>query len=258
MARLYRLIASNKANYVFCNEEVISITDPFKSLEEVDFVTCRYNNQFEFLNTLDKDVFISNKDYVSIQYTHNKENKYLHPLFGCPSMINIINQLKEINTYVDGHPVKYKIVPYDNPFFQRKLAEFYYYLGSEPRLFFSEVYGDKTPKELERLVYLYYDGKGKEFYTLEDEYEWKELKNKIELEFSRYKIFRGYLIYMDRYLKKHPELIRKSFEKTNKTAVTEINDLPFDPYEKEEFLTEKEYEQVIPNGDEWYHAPKRF
>lgn len=258
MARLYRLIASNKNSAGIYNEEVVNQTDSFRTLEEVDFVTCCYDNQIDFLNMLDCDGIVSNKNYISIQYKHNKENRYLHPLFGYPNMINIINQLKEVTTYVDGHPVKYKIVPHDNPFFKRKLEEFYYYLGDEPRLFFSEVYGDKTPKTLERYVYLYFNDIGKDFYTLDDEYEWRDLKTKIELEFSRYKTFRGYLIYMDRYFKKHPELTRKSFDTNKKADAVELNKLPFDPYEKEEFLTEEEYESVMPNGDEWYHAPKRF
>lgn len=255
MARYYRLVASVKSGYGFSNEEVIQTEEPFTSLEEIDIITCSYLNQEEFIKSLEYEGWISGKNWISIQYTKQKENRYLHPLFGYPNMKEIIKNLKQVTDTKDGHPITYKIIPHDHPFFQEKLKELYYYLGNEPGEFFSEVFDKNPPKYLEKLVYNYYDMKKKEFDTLEDEYEFKDLSSKIELEFSRYKIFRGYLIYMDRYFKKHPEAVRVNFHE-------KIEDIPIKKeeettYDYEEFLTDEELETVVPQGDEWLYGPKK-
>lgn len=255
MARNYRLVASVKEKYGFSEEEVIETDEPFKSLEEIDIITCSYFSNEDFVRSLECDGWISGKNWISIQYTKQKENCYVNPLYGYPNMVEIIRNLKQVTDTKDGHPITYKIIPHDNPFFQEKLEELYYYLGNEPGEFFLEVFNNNPPKNLESLVYNYYELKEKEFDTLEDEYEVKNLSSKIVQEFSKYKTFRTYLICMDKYFKKHPNAVRVNFHK-------KIEDIPMEKeeettYDYEEFLTDEELETVVPQGDAWIYGPKR-
>lgn len=248
MARYYRLVASVKEENGFRDEEVIQTEEPFKSLEEIDMITCTYLHQDEFIRDLEYEGLISGKNWISIQYTRQKENCYVQPLYGYSNMKEIIKSLKQVTDTKDGHPVTYKIVPHNNPFFQEKLTEFYNYLGEEPNKFFSEVFNNHAPKTLEKLVHNYYYIKGKELDSLEDEYELINLSTKIVQEFSNYKVFRTYLIYMDRYFQKHPEsVVVHSYEKEEKELT----------YDYEEFLTDEELETVVDPGDTWLYGPKR-
>ena len=211
----------------------------------------------EFIKELEKDGIISNENWLSISYQHNKKTRYRHLLFGHSAVMNIIDNLQEVTIFKDGIPIKEKIVPHDNQFFQSKFQEFLHYLGKEPRMFFTEVYGDNTPKYLEMLVYNYYDSKGEIFDNLEDERNWNSLFDKIKLEFSKYKTFRGYLIYMDRYFEKHPEMEREIPKPKVQLSFSECD---YEDYgnETEEFLTEEEYNNATPEGDDWYNGPKRL
>ena len=193
----YKLIDSIKTKYGFYGERVLNAGDPYKSLEEIDYITCDYDDMIDFVQELRRDGITIFKNCV---------------------------------------PIKEKILPHDNTFFQSKFEEFKYYLGGEPRMFFAEIYRDNSPGYLETLVYNYYDGKNKEFDSLEDERDWKDLLDKIKLEFSRYKVFRGYLVYMDKYFKNHPELERVNLNPQISTT-TNINTDDILEYDNEEFLT---------------------
>lgn len=252
MARHYKLVASFKNNYGFYNEQELELGDAVTTLEEMDYITCRFEDQSQLISLLEKDGLISGKNNLSISYNHNGKKNYLNPLFGYPEMMGIIDNLEEVVSFDNGHQTKYKIVSHKSPLFKQKLEEFYSLLGDEPARFFEEIYKDKAPKYLEKFVYNYYDNKNRPVDTLEDEYELRDLKRKIELEFSRYKTFRGYLIFMDKYMKKHPELSIDEKTPNTKMEVEDTTD-----YDDEEFLTKEEIEEMA-KGDDLYHGPKRL
>lgn len=255
MARHYTLTACYKNKYSFINEQELEIGESITSLEKMDEITCRYVGSGQLIDLLEKDGMVSGKNHLSITYTYNKERHHIPPLFNHPEMLTVIPNLKEVTEFKNNQPITYKIIPHDSYVFQEKLKEFYQLLGDEPALFFSEIYQDKAPKYLENLVYNYYNNKSKNSESLEDVYELQDLKEKIELEFSRYKIFREYLIYIDKYLKDHPNFIQKPIEE-NYSNNAKANTYIYDECD-EEFLTSEEIEEMA-KGDDLYHGPRRF
>ena len=254
MATHYKLTASYKNNYSFFEEQELDTN--ITTLEEIDYITCRYPSCEYLLQLLDNDGIISGKNHLSIRYKSKNQCKYLHPIFNMPELMDIIDNLQERQVYQNGHPMTYKCVNHSSVFFQEKIKEFYQFLDGNPDYFFNEVYGKNKPKRLTYLVNLYFNGKSNNFYSLEDEYAWRDLGQKIELEFSRYKTFRGYLLYVERYKNKF-----SSQQESEVICKTENYDLPvleeFD-FEKEEFLSEEEIMGAVPEGTKWHHAPRKI
>lgn len=259
MATHYKLVASYKNKYSFINEqELVELVDhPITSLDEMDKITCRYPDSDYLIKLLDNDGMISGKNYLSIKYKKNGKDCYLHPVFGIPELIDVIDDLQVVQTVRNGRPINYKIVNHKNPFYQEKLREFYDFIDNNPDYFFAEVYGNNFPKRLAHLVKIYTDSKGESFDTLDDEYEFRDKKREMELEFSRYKTFRGYLVYLDKYMKKNnlideseinTSIVRNYNENTIVTAEVDFDD--------DEFLSQEEISSAVDDGDDWYRGPR--
>lgn len=257
MAKKYHLIASDRTNYGFLKEEEIDVNEEFSTLEQVDLYTCAYKNKIDFINT---KIPKSGKNHVSIKYKYNQEDHYLPPLFDCPEMQLVIRDIKEQQVYEKGHTYNYKIISHDNPVFKRTYDQFIMLLGVEPQFFFAEVFNTGPTRNLENYVYNYYQGKNQVFDNLDDERAWRALEEKIKLEFSNYKVFRSYVLCINKYKQDHPGFLERDEEMidTKPTSTTIIDDSYLTSYDSEEFLTEEEYEQATPEGDDWYNAPRRY
>lgn len=249
MSRTYKLIASRKEYYHFHDEQVLELGEPITKLSDMDYLTCRYPNQEYLLSLLTNDGEISGKNHLSIQYLKNKRVYYLNPLFDQPQMLDIIPQLKEEKNQMAYQ--KILTIPRNHPFFQEKLAEFYAYINTSPEYFFETIYQKYIPKNLEHLVMLYHENKGKTFDALEDEYNYHTIKRNLELEFSRYQTFRQYLIVTNQILKTRPLTILK-------TNSLELDTLEAEDYDYEEFLTEEEIMRSVAEGDDVYVMQKRL
>lgn len=94
MARHYKLVASFKNNYGFYNEQELELGDAVTTLEEMDYLTCRFEDQSQLISLLEKDGLISGKNNLSISYNHNGKKNFLNPLFGYPEMMGIIDNLE--------------------------------------------------------------------------------------------------------------------------------------------------------------------
>jgi len=261
MATHYKLVACYKNKYNFINEQELNefFNHPITSLEEIDRITCRYPDADYLINLLDNDGIISGKNHLSIRYKSKDKNNYLHPIFNIPDLVDAIDDLQVIQTIRDGRPITYKIVSHKNPFYQEKLKEFYSYIDTNPDYFFSEVYGNNIPKRLFHLVKLYTDSKMQVFDTLDDEYEYKDKMKEMELEFSRYKTFRGYLVYTNRLIQNNELLNNHILDTSITTNYTQNNisepEIDFDDKE-EEFLSQEEIDSAVNDGDDWYHGPR--
>lgn len=257
MATHYKLIASYKNKYNFLEEQELDfLFEKGATLEEIDSITCRYPSSEYLLHLLDIDGVVSGKNHLSIRYKHKNQYKYIHPIFDIPELLEILSSLQEKHDFQDGHPVTYKVVNRNNPFFQEKLKEFYQFIDVDSDYFFSEIYGDNKPKRLVYLVNSYLNEKNSSFDSLEDEYAWRNLKEKIELEFSRYKTFRGYLIYVDRYKNKMPNQLETETVLKKENYSLPVSEEFYD--EKEEFLSEEEIMGAVPEGTSWHHAPRKI
>lgn len=249
MSRVYKLIASRKEYCQFYEEQELDET--ITKLSEMDYLTCRYPSEEYLISLLTNDGQISGKNHLSIQYSKNKENHYLMPLFDTPQMLEIIPLLKEIKMPIDGHIRNTIIVPHDHPFFQEKLAQLYKFIKESPEYFFDTIYKQNVPKHLKRLALLYHENKDQVFDTLEDAYNYEGIKRNLELEFSRYKTFRGYLIYTAKYLTKNQVNITEYIPP--KDTFQELEE-----YDCEEFLTDEEIANTVAEGDEVYGMQKRL
>lgn len=255
MAYHYKLIASvhNKMGFY----EEYSLEDYMEKttrLEDIDRITCCYSNMGQLLEKLDQDGIISGKNWLSIAYQKENVTRYLPVLFQHPEMLGVIQELKNYQVSQNGHLIQYRVVDHNHPYFREKFNEFLSLLGEIPEVFFAEIYDEHAPKKLEHYVMNYYQLRGKSFDTLEDEYEYRDLFDQIKLEFSRYSVFREYIIAFDHYLISHPNFLgsdngRASFYEKNQ-SVEEYPDI-------EEFLTAEEIEKSVFDSDSvWYRAPR--
>lgn len=254
MAQYYKLVACYKNKYSFINEQELEvIKDKNTSIMDIDYITCHYPNEKFLIELLDRDGIISGKNHLSIKYNRKGQYHYLSPLFNHIEMLDIIENLCQRTIYQNGHPETHKVVPISNPFFQEKKREFYNYIKENPEYFFSEVYKDKPPRELERLVYNYHEARRTEPTTLEDVYLFDDLARQIQQEFSKYSVFRDYLIKTDKYFGKDNSI--ESNEISSNSTSDDFNSEVDD--EHEEFLTAKEMKLAL--NDElstWKYGPK--
>ena len=197
MAKKYELVASFYEKGRF-KEEIVLEGAP-TTLHEIDYLTCIYPNMHYFLNLLDRDGIISGKNHLSIRFVKDKEYHYIQPLFGYPELQQIIPYLRQKEAYSDGKKHYFLAIPNEHPLYKEKLRELYEWINISPELFFDNIYGKNYPKKLNRFVSLYLEDKDTTFTHAEDERAFLDNKSLLELEFSRYKTFRGYLIRTTQY-----------------------------------------------------------
>ncbi|MBE6147169.1 MAG: hypothetical protein E7168_02415 [Firmicutes bacterium] len=250
MAKKYELVASYYDGRTFKDQTVLEGTPTI--LHEIDYITCIYPSVSYFLNLLDKDGTISGKNHLAIRFIKNKEYHYIQPLFNYPEMQDIIPRLQEKNVYLDGQRHYFLGVPVEHPLYKEKLREFYSWVKDSPELFFSIIYGNNYPKKLDRLVSLYLEGRTSSFSKLEDERAYLDNKSLLELEFSRYKTFRGYLIRTNQYKMEHPDkfpaLEDTSISYSEKEEVVEYDS------SDDEFLEPEEIQNAVGEGEVWYRV----
>lgn len=275
----YKLLAKEKSVFKYKNdsllEKEILLTDEnnaqikFSSLLDIDLFTCHFTEE-ELRKIISKE--------NSISYIYNLVIKYrgiyksvLYEYPGLESVLLDKNGIIVKDFYENGKYMKINCVRRDNPFFQEKLAEFLSFLETAGDyennidLFFTEIYQDKNTS-LELYAKNYYKIKDIETYT-EDDGNKSELEEKLISEFSKYNVFRDYLVKMYKYRKKRGININNvyippkpvEFSRENKymlsTPVFEE-----DEEDEEEFLTEEEITNPELNGFEegvvWLNAPK--
>ena len=250
----YKLVACFKNKYSYINEQELDFQeDKIINISTIDYITCRYPSETFLINLLDRDGIISGMNHLSIKKCKDgNQTYYLSPLFNHIEMLDVIDELKERVIYEDGKPRTYKLVPLNNRFFQEKKKEFYGYISKNPEYFFHEIYNDNPPKKLESLVYNYDEARKTDSVSLEDLYQFDDLARKIQTEFSKYEVFRDYVVKTDKYFGNKVEENMPSFSLDNQN-----NDFEEDDYqEEEEFLTSSEIQKSLSDQTAvWYRGP---
>ncbi len=184
----YNLVAScyNSNRNCFTDEIEIKLQDgPKNELVRIDSYTTLYTKH-EFLEKLRQNKIIENQDTLSIRYLKSKNSQpiYYSTIFDQPKLASSIQHL--IEKKHSQNPKKiFLAVRLDDPYFQAEWVELNRLIQQNNLSQIQQKY--KNQKELVFLIERYLES----FY---DEAAAKEQDLKeIQLEFSRYKTFRGWV-----------------------------------------------------------------
>ena len=102
MASHYKLVASFNNKYSFLMEQEVNFDNYISTLEQMDYITCIYDDQSSLIKQLETKGIISGKNHLSICYNYKNEKHYLHPLFGYPEMAHVIEKLENYTCVENG------------------------------------------------------------------------------------------------------------------------------------------------------------
>ena len=184
----YNLVAScyNSNRNCFTDEIEIKLQDgPKNELVRIDSYTTLYTKH-EFLEKLRQNKIIKNQDTLSIRYLKSKNSQpiYYSTIFDQPKLASSIQHLIEKKRSQNPKKI-FLAVRLDDPYFQAEWLELNRLIQQNNLSQIQQKY--KNQKELVFLIERYLES----FYDEETAKE-QDLKE-IQLEFSRYKTFRGWI-----------------------------------------------------------------
>lgn len=184
----YNLVAScyNSSCNCFTDEIEIKLQDgPKNELVRIDSYTTLYTKH-EFLEKLRQNKIIKNQDTLSIRYLKSKNSQpiYYSTIFDQPNLTNSIHHLTE-KKHLQNPRKTFLAVRLDDPYFQAEWLELNRLIQQNNLDLIQQKYNKQ--KELVFLIERYLES----FYDEETAKE-QDLKE-IQLEFSRYKTFRGWI-----------------------------------------------------------------
>ena len=184
----YSLIAScyDSTHNCFTDEIEIKLQDgPKNELVKIDSYTCRYT-KYELLEKLRQKKIIESQDTLSIRYLKSKDSQpiYYNAIFNQSNLTNSIHHLTE-KKHLQNPRKTFLAVRLDDPYFQAEWLELNRLIQQNNLDLIQQKYNKQ--KELVFLIERYLES----FYDEETAKE-QDLKE-IQLEFSRYKTFRGWI-----------------------------------------------------------------
>ncbi len=256
----YELVTSKNVKGIFENEKVIYRG----SLLEIDKLTCSYQSQKALIiATRKKDNTLNN--CISIRHFSENDKKF----FYLPCLINQLEMIDTIgNTYKEKTKINTKYITTDfidqkDSFFQSKKNELYQFLNDQKEEFYNEVLSKKITGNLKHLASKYLNSKNTYMVAEEDYHDFLKIQTSLNKEFSKYLVFRSYLISLEKfktakesfsYLKTSSGqvAINKSFSPLKQYKINKTPSIPQPSYqiisdddEKEEFLSLEEIEQSV-------------
>lgn len=257
----YELVTTKNIKGSFENEKVIYRG----SLLDIDKLTCSYQSQKELIISATSPEDDIKNNCISIRYL----SKYAKNFFYLPCLINQLEMIDTINNthkekaQINGKYITADFINQKDSFFQSKKNELYQLLTERNEEFYSEVLSKKTTSNLSHLASKYLNIKNTCIITEEDYHDFLKIQADLTKEFSKYLVFRSYLISLSKFKRIKENFsyfktssgqtaISSSFSPLNQYHVNRTQSVFLSSYQivgdnddNEEFLSLEEIEQSV-------------